>query len=325
MSPARRIRSMLVLAAASALAAAGWLGLRPHDRLTTPSGISHRSGPRFTKVSEREPQERERVSESADSVWEMQLESDPAAMATNAVEMGSDAVVRVAVAWAARDPEAATAWTSQLEGECRDLTLAAVATELAPSHPDDALAQAQAIGAEGPRDEMTAFVMAQMAEKDPEAVLKRVSSMVRGPSRNLVEQRVLPAVASKDPWLAANYAADHIEDAEVSTCVIPEIVSRWTQVDPGPALAWTESIPNPVLRARALESLFRVWVISDPACARQWWDSQAPSCFRDQASVALSASLVTDPGGAARKIAATISDPEMRRSAIEHLKLAVAR
>ncbi|WP_075089297.1 hypothetical protein [Verrucomicrobium spinosum] len=150
---------------------------------------------------------------------------------SGALKLGSAAVASLSAAWVEWDADAAVRWVLSLQGSLREAGLATLAVELVSEDPQYALKLALAMETGVTRNETAAFVMTQWAAGNPGEMLQWTSELNDAGLRMAAEQRLLPAIASRDPVLAATYVAEQIDQPGLQMAVVPAILQRWAQRD----------------------------------------------------------------------------------------------
>lgn len=217
--------------------------------------------------------------------------SEPEAACNEAVLDQPDALAAVLSQWAENDLYAAEHWALTQPGKLRQNALAILAVEAARMDLEAAGRIAAAMEDDTEKSEALSFVAAQWAAEDAEGAMEWLRELPAGEMRSDAERRVIPAVASNLPEVAARYADSETQNAALQSTVAPEIVGRWAQIDPVAAGAWVQQLDNADMSASCLRSLLNVWNTGDAPAVQAWVDGLTDRDSRNQASKILSGQL----------------------------------
>lgn len=213
---------------------------------------------------------------------ERAVEGDPEAAAKEAVTLHPEALAGILAQWAEKDIVAAERWARTLQGSLREQVLGILAVEAVRANLEAAGGIAAAMEDGPAKNEAYAFVAAQWAAQDAEGALEWIRSIDGSALRDTVERRAIPAIAQDQPMLAAIYASGEMQNLQLQTAVVPEIVGRWVQTDPVAAASWVQQINQEELRERSLRVLLSIWMTQDPDGVQRWLEHLPTGPFRTQ-------------------------------------------
>lgn len=230
--------------------------------------------------------------------------------------------------------------------------MAATMTGWAAANPAEALAMLDKLAPEmqGQRDELTASVVAGIADRDsnmatdlvlklgregngragnlmeivanetlraggPEQASQWAESLPDGPLKGTAMARIADAYARKNPVAAAQWA-QRFADKDYATRTIEQIGGRWAQSDPVAAVGWLENLPPGGGQAAGLRNAFSDWEDSDPASAGEYLLAMPQSAKRDSAISGFATGYAWQNPQLAIAWAQDIRDPALRQSSL---------
>ena len=105
----------------------------------------------------------------------------------------------------------------------------------------------------------------QWARADPRGALAWWRTLPDGGAKEDLAAVVAFELVARD----ARSALAEINSAAPDTLTL-HIIAAWTQLDPHAAAAWAETLPEGVLRERAVASVVTVWCYNDAPATAQW-------------------------------------------------------
>lgn len=289
-----RLRLFAMALTGALLTGGGWLAFQRHtdggDTDETSVLLNHR--PRSM------PESDEPLPAPLDQQIEalqQEAERAPLRAAKKALALGEDSLVAVISVWGNSDPNAAIAWVQELEVPQRDPLFAVLAIELATERTSVALLLADSIDAPELRGDSLGFVLAQMADTQPERVFEWLAQADDDTaSGRRAERQALSALAVSDPVRVASWIADgHVHPASVGATVAA-VVQNWSRKDASGVAAWIAEFPDARLKRDALMLLMRNWVADTPDAANEWvlhCEDEATQIAATEAIAAASATL----------------------------------
>ena len=230
--------------------------------------------------------------------------------------------------------------------------LAATMTGWAAANPTEALAMLDRLPPEmqGQRDELTASIVAGLANRDPNTatdLVLRLGQEGNGRAGNLMEivanqtlrsqgpeqasqwaellpdgplkgtamARIAESYARKDPLAAAEWA-QRFADKDYATRTIEQIGGRWAQSDPVAAVGWLENLPSGGGQTAGLRNAFSDWEDTDPAAAGAYLLGMPQSEKRDSAISGFATGYAWQNPQLAIAWAQDIQDPSLRQSSL---------
>jgi hypothetical protein len=159
--------------------------------------------------------------------------------------------------------------------ETRGACLNAAFFQWATHQPDQALAAFGKI--DDPAARMPAFqgMILGWATANPAAVAAYAERLPPSEDRAQAMSQALPQWVSRDPIAASEWMINHYDpspdsDAGVAAvAMMPNLLNRRPEI----AVAWAESIAEPVLRANTLRSVAQQWAQQDSEACRRFIDS----------------------------------------------------
>lgn len=154
-----------------------------------------------------------------------------------------------------------------VDEDTRSKWLKAVFAAWAAKEPGAALGALQRLEGENQRFEALDSYASARAKGDPVGLAETLRAMPEGPERNSILGQALRAWTDADPLSASAWLEKQSPSAvlDPGIAAVASTASR-TNRSPEAALSWAESIEDPELRSRTLHDVLRDWAQKDPAC-----------------------------------------------------------
>lgn len=163
---------------------------------------------------------------------------------------------RLAQAWAARHPEAATGWASAIRNqEERGALLNGIFGEVAQADPAKAVQMAETYDMLSFSPGMTANLVQQWAARDFDSALRWTGEQPAGAARDEMFLRLALVRSTTAPEEAARMVSERIAPGSVQEEAAITIVSRWASIDAEAARAWANTFAAGNFRERALNEI----------------------------------------------------------------------
>jgi hypothetical protein len=169
----------------------------------------------------------------------------------DAGEFRDEYIVRLAQLWAARDPESALKWASEIKSAAeRFSAVRSVCMEISQVDPAAAIRAIESLNVPNDRNALENIVQLWTAA-DPSAATQWALAQLPGESRDALVTRVAFAVSQIDPREAANLIVKNIPAGASQTEAAISVLHRWALQDWAGAKQWVDQFPEGPLRERA--------------------------------------------------------------------------
>ncbi len=194
----------------------------------------------------------------ADLAW---LQSIPNATRT---PMMIDAVS----SWAKSDPAAATAYVESVprDDPAFPKMVASLANSQASVDANAAMAWAQALPADGGRDDAITAVIGKLSDQDPVMAAAVVLALPAGTAQTNAVQTISANWAAADPVAAAQWILT-VPDGYVHDTAVTHFNSVVQQDDPATAFKLALTVGNSTTQSNQLNRVLGFWLKTDPAAA----------------------------------------------------------
>ena len=225
----------------------------------------------------------------------------------------------VASRLAVTDVNAALAWASALpEGQARSRALAAATQMWAQNDPAAAVVWVWQNNPPTEKEDSMREPFSTWLKSAPDEALAWALALPAGKTQDELAANGIVHLASTDPRRAAELMKTKLSSDSQSRAA-DGLATNWAESDPVAAAAWAEQLPESDARGSALMRVTEKWAEADPAAAARWVDRFPPGQRRTIMVIALAGqTLDGDPEGALAWMA-SIGDADVRAAQINHL------
>jgi len=153
------------------------------------------------------------------------------------------------------------------------------------------------------------LIGSELAAENPAAGIEWAEGIENDFLRQSAVKGALAGWSASEPAAAAAYAAKHFGDNGAMLAIVYE---TWADDAPAAAAKGTQLIQDPLLHAKAIETVADAWALSNPAAAAAWVDSLPAGDRTDAVQFAVAAGLATVNPVAAWNRAQVIQDPTLQ-------------
>jgi hypothetical protein len=189
--------------------------------------------------------------------------------------------------WARLDPQGAWRYAESLTDTGQRLAaFTSVVGEWAKTHPLMALPRVLALSSVRERSSVFTALLSGWISADPRAAVAYWNSHPELPDDSLSGSLALEGLAAKEPALAANLALTFRSTSPISSTLIFDELNRtmkvWIGKDPVAALKWAESLQNQDHRDRAIQSVAKALIATDPQKAFSLAEKQSNASLKSR-------------------------------------------
>jgi hypothetical protein len=152
------------------------------------------------------------------------------------------------------------------------------------------------------------------------ADLQAATSHVLGLEADRNAERMLRVIAGEhvrqDPRASGPWALG-IPQPELRAAAIDEVATRWVWADPAPAIDWVGGIASEAELGAAMRTAMAIWTRANPQNASDYLNEMPTGLAKDHAVSALSEALAPEDPAASAVWAATVTNPALRESALQ--------
>ena len=210
-------------------------------------------------------------------VW---AEKNPAAAASYFKENGlpggiasdedRNSAAAIAKAWAAQDTAAAWSWVATLPEDARGQATAEVVTRMAERDPQAALHAVQSLITDYERAEAMQPLADQWARSAPVVAAAWVSALRDEAQQSYAASGLVTGWMATSPRAASEWVAQLSPGNARDSAIVSMVQAPTAQKSPEAALTWAANIQNEELRNQILPQVMREWQARDPVAAEKW-------------------------------------------------------
>lgn len=243
------------------------------------------------------PQKEQAMGTFAQS-WARTAPEKAAAWFTETGSTSQTLLTGLVTGWAANDPAAAIAWSSQLANPANQTVgLTTAIGELARQDPSKAAAAAAPYLMESPAanppagtsPEPTTRAVPDLATvladiwgaNDPAAAAEWVAQLPPGASQIEAATTLATVWAASDIHAAVQWS-EGFTDPSLHSAIVEHLATTWGAIEPDKALAWLATQPAGIA-ANGIQGAYNSWASTDPAGMQDWIAQLPPSLSADQA------------------------------------------
>lgn len=169
----------------------------------------------------------------------------------DAGEFRDEYILRLAQLWAARDPEAALKWASEIKSPAERFSgIRAACLELSQTNPAAAINAMQTLNVANDRNALENIVQS-WAGQDFSAAKTWALTESPPDSRDTLLTRISFVLSQSDPREAANFIVKNLPPGAIQTEAAISILHNWAIKDWNSAKQWVDQFPEGPLRERA--------------------------------------------------------------------------
>jgi hypothetical protein len=166
-------------------------------------------------------------------------------------EFRDEYILRLAQLWAARDPEAALKWASEIKSSAeRYRAIRAACLELSQTNPGAAIDAIQTLNVPNDRNALENIVQSWAAQ-DLSAATSWALTESPPDSRDTLLTRISFVLSQSDPREAANFIVKNLPPGAIQTEAAISVLHNWAIKDWNSAKQWVDQFPEGPLRERA--------------------------------------------------------------------------
>lgn len=153
------------------------------------------------------------------------------------------------------------------------------------------------------------LIASKLAVEQPRAGVEWAEGIENDFLRQSAVKGALAGWSASEPAAAAAYAAKNFAD---NSAMLEIVYETWADESPAAAAKGTSLIENPMLHAKAIETVADAWALTNPSAAAAWVDSLPASDRTDAVQLAVTSGLATVDPMAAWTRAQSIQDPTLQ-------------
>jgi hypothetical protein len=226
--------------------------------------------------------------------------------------------------WAKRDPQAALAVTTEMDGWQGRYAASTVLQTWVKSNPEAAKAWAIENGSGGNAEDGNYYmvgIIGGLAKKDLDLASRWAQEQPRSRARSEMMDRIVDGFAKQRGISAAQEWVAGLEAGPFRDGITRKVAWKLTESDPVASAAWINNLPASESKIGAMSDLMDRWSDKDPNAAGNWLKNFEPSKETDEPRQSFAWNIREQDPESAIAWAGTISDPKRReRMMVELVK-----
>jgi hypothetical protein len=230
---------------------------------------------------------------------------------------------RLVASWVQKDPQACVDWLRTLkQGEFYFRSMAAAAEALAREKPAAAIALMNELPADADRRQMILDIGQAIA--DPRVAVDWLVTLPESTTVNEVLRRLIAQMSDKDPDALLELAG-RLPPGPRQAAVYAGVAEAKFSRDPDKAIAWIKTLDNPSYRDAIVASVGSQWAEADPRGAAEFVRGLAPGEGRERMVAWVAAALIQKDPAAAVDWSLALAESYAARIAVGNAFGALAR